>query len=324
MIRRVFPRIFPNSIVNLDLIPPITHPLAWLLVLIVASEFLIPPLLLPIGLGKYIGLAIKLAIPVFGVILAYRVVDILAFTFAGLAGKTETTMDDQLVPLLTKTLKIIVAVFGVIFALQNLGVNVTALLAGVSIGGLALALAAQDTVKNFLGSVSIFLDRPFAIGDFIDAGAFMGVVTEVGVRSTRLRAPDGAQVTVPNGALVNMNITNHGVRTYRRYATSLGLTYDTPREKIEAFVNGARKIAIDHPLSKDDSVIVQFHEMADSSLNVFFAVIYETPAYDKWLEARQEVFLAVMKLAEELEVSFAFPSTSVYLESMPGPMSKEQ
>ncbi|MEO1449686.1 MAG: mechanosensitive ion channel domain-containing protein, partial [Bacteroidota bacterium] len=226
LIRRVLPRLFPNSLVNLDLVPPITRPLAWLLTLILAAEFLIPPLLLPIGLGKYISMAIRLAIPVFSVILAYRLVDILAFTFAGLAGKTETTMDDQLVPLLSKTLKIIVAVFGVIFALQNLGVNVTALLAGVSIGGLAIALAAQDTVKNFIGSLSIFVDRPFSVGDFIDTGSFSGVVTEVGVRSTRLRAADGAQVTVPNGALVNMNITNHGVRTYRRYATTLGLTYD--------------------------------------------------------------------------------------------------
>ncbi|MEO0640982.1 MAG: mechanosensitive ion channel family protein, partial [Bacteroidota bacterium] len=116
---------------------------------------------------------------------------------------------------------------------------------------------------------------------------------------------------------VDMIITNHGVRTYRRYATSLGVTYDTSPDILEAFVDGVKKIATDHELVRTDSVTVQFHEMADSSLNIFFAAIYETQDYGAWLKARQEVFLAIMRLAEEKGVNFAFPSTSVYIESMP-------
>ncbi|MEL6134679.1 MAG: mechanosensitive ion channel domain-containing protein, partial [Bacteroidota bacterium] len=157
----------------------------------------------------------------------------------------------------------------------------------------------------------------FVVGDFIETANFSGVVVEVGVRSSRIRALDGAQITVPNGKLVDMIITNHGVRTYRRYATSLGVTYDTNPDVLEKFVEGVKKVASEHPLVRTDSVTVQFHEMANSSLNIFFAAIYETSDHGEWLKARQEVFLAVMRLAEERGVSFAFPSTSVYIESMP-------
>ena len=317
LIRRVVPRIAPQSALDPALIPPVTTPLSLLLVVVLLREELIPSLLLPIGLSGWIVMILKILAPIFGVLVFYRLVDILAGLSSTLASKTETTMDDQLIPLLSKTAKLVIAVFGIIFVLQNLDVNVTALLAGVSIGGLALALAAQDTVKNFISSISIFVDRPFVVGDFIDTGSFMGVVTEVGVRSTRIRALDGAQITIPNGRLIDMTITNHGVRTYRRYATNLAITYSTPPAVIERFVDGVRQIASTHPMVQPDSVVVQFHEMADSSLNLFFAAIYETTDHATWLRGRQEVFLQIMHLAQELGVSFAFPSTSVYLESMP-------
>jgi MscS family membrane protein len=114
-----------------------------------------------------------------------------------------------------------------------------------------------------------------------------------------------------------MTITNHGVRTYRRYATTITVMYKTSREQIQRFVEGIREVAIRHPKSQDDSVTAYFHEMGNSSLNIFFAVIYEVTDHGEWLKARQEVFIEIMALAEELGVEFAFPSTSVYLESMP-------
>lgn len=317
LIRRVIPRVFPKSFLNQTLIPPVTHPLSWLLVLLLLRDLFIPSLLLPIGLSSWVMTILKVLPSFFGVLVFYRLVDVLADLFGNLTSKTDTTMDDQLVPLVSTGMKLLIIAFGIIFVLQNLDVNVTALLAGVSIGGLAIALAAQDTVKNFIGSLSIFIDRPFTVGDFIDTGSFSGVVTQVGVRSTRLRASDGAMVSVPNGRLVDMTITNHGVRTYRRFATTLTVSYDTSPEDMEAFVNGVREIAVTHPQSTEDSVLVQFHEMADSSLNIFFAVIFDTVAYGDWLKARQEVLLKIIRLSEELGVSFAFPSTSVYVESMP-------
>ncbi|MEM9897169.1 MAG: mechanosensitive ion channel family protein, partial [Bacteroidota bacterium] len=315
--KRLLPKLDKLSEINLKLLNPVTSPLSWYLISWLLREVFIPALILPINFSKYLILVIEIVAPILGVIVFYKLIDFLADIFDKLADRTETTMDDQIVPLVVRAAKLVVLVFGVIFVLQNLDVNVTALLAGVSIGGLAVALAAQETVKNFIGSLTIFTDRPFVVGDFIDTGSFMGVVVEVGVRSSRIRALDGAQITVPNGKLVDMTITNHGVRTYRRYATTLGLTYDTPFDKMEAFVNKAREVAQAHPITQEDSVTVQFHEMANSSLNIFFAAIYETTDHGEWLKARQEVFLAVMKVAEDIGVSFAFPSTSVYIESMP-------
>ncbi|MEL6843638.1 MAG: mechanosensitive ion channel family protein, partial [Bacteroidota bacterium] len=110
---------------------------------------------------------------------------------------------------------------------------------------------------------------------------------------------------------------NHGVRTYRRYSTTLGLTYDTSPDKVEAFVDASRELINEHPLIRQESTLVQFHEMGDSALNIYLAMIAETTDYGAWLKSRQEIFLAIMRKAEELGVSFAFPSTSVYIEQMP-------
>ena len=317
VIKKLIAKIFPKSIFPAKIMGPVAHPLSLFLLAFLVRELFMPMLLLPIRIGDMVGWVLKIAIPIIGIVTVYRLVEVLATVSKGLASRTDTTMDDQLVPLVTKMAKLIVLVFGFLILLQNLDVNVTALLAGISIGGLALALAAQETVKNFIGSVAIFIDRPFVIGDFIDTGSFSGTITEVGVRSTRLRAPDGALVSIPNGKIVDMTITNHGVRPYRRYATTLTITYDTPPEVIEQFVEGVRAIGIAHPLSQDDSVTVNFHEMADSSLNIFFAVIYNVTGFADFIQARQDVFLEIMKLAEKLGVSFAFPSTSVYVEQMP-------
>ena len=321
IIRKVVPRFFPKSFLDPKLIPPVTGPLSWWIVFIILREWFVPSLMLPIGLGEWVILVLKILPSIFGVLVFYRLIDILTNLFKNLTSRTETTMDDQLVPLVSTAVKLLTLAFGTIFVLQNLDVNVTALLAGVSIGGLAIALAAQDTVKNFIGSLSIFIDRPFTVGDFIDTGSFSGVVTQVGVRSTRLRAVDGAMVSVPNGRLTDMTITNHGIRTYRRFATTLTVGYNTAPATMEQFVDGVRQIATQHPISVEDSILVQFHEMADSSLNIFFAVNLDTVAYGDWLKARQELLIQIIKLAEELGVDFAYPSTSVYVESMPQPPS---
>lgn len=316
-VSKIIPRIFPKSSLDTTLIPPLVHPMSWLLITLLIQHYFMPMLLLPISLGKPIGIILKVAAPIFGVMVFFRLVDVIASLSSNLAGQTETTLDDQLIPLLTKISKMVIAIFGIIFILQNVGVNVTALLAGVSIGGLALALAAQDTVRNFIGSISIFVDRPFMIGDFIDTGSFSGSVEEVGVRSTRLRAPDGAMVSIPNGKLADMAVTNHGVRTYRRYVTNITVTYNTPPATMEKFVMGIREIVEAHPDTLKEKALVNFHEMADSSLNIFFSVFFDVTDYGKFLSARQDIFLSVMKLAEEMGVEFAFPSTSVYVESMP-------
>jgi len=317
VIKRLVPRVFRSSLeLNMELIHAVARPFSMLLVTLLI-QWLFPVLQLPIGLGRYVALGLKIATSVFGVVVLYRIVDLLSSVMEHLASRTETALDDQLIPLVRKVAKLIVVSLGVIFVLQNLDVNVTALLAGVSIGGLALALAAQDTVKNFIGSITVFVDQPFQIGDFIETPKGTGTVMEVGVRSTRLRTLDGSVLSIPNGDLVNQSVTNHGLRAFRRYVTNIGVTYDTPPAKLQEFVEKIQQIVQQHPDTRKEGNIIYFHEMADSSLNINFTVYFELTDYAGFLKARQEILLEIMYLAEKMDISFAFPSTSVYIEQLP-------
>ena len=320
LIMRVLPKIVNTQWLDPEKVKPVARPLSVLLTLFLFYK-LFASLLLPIEISTYISLALRIIMSIFGILAAFRLVDLFSYLFLNLAGRTETTMDDQLIPLLSKLLKIVVGSIGIIFVLQNLNINVTALLAGISIGGLALALAAQDTAKNFIGSITIFVDRPFQIGDFIESSAATGSIVEIGVRSTRIRAVDGAMMTIPNGTLANLSITNHGVRTYRRYSTTLGLMYDTPPDLIEEFVNRSREIISEHPKIRKTDNMVYFNEMGDSSLNVFVAIFVDYSSFEDLLKVRQELFLSIMTMAEEIGVGFAFPSTSLYVEKLPPSIS---
>jgi len=139
----------------------------------------------------------------------FKIIDILAYYLHRQAKKTDSTLNDQLVPLLVKSLRILVAAVGILFILQNFGYNVTSLLAGLGIGGLAFALAAQNTVSNLFGSITIFSDKPFQLGDWIQVGDIEGTVEEVGFRTTRVRRFDQALVTVPNSQFINTGVVNY-------------------------------------------------------------------------------------------------------------------
>ncbi len=318
LIKKLVPQISDSTWVDPQKIRPVARPLSVLLTLSVIYR-LFASLLLPIEFTSYISIVLKILMSLFGILAAFRLVDLFSGIFLNLAGRTETTMDDQLVPLVSKLAKIIVGVIGILFVLQNLNVNVTALLAGISIGGLALALAAQDTAKNFIGSITIFLDRPFQIGDFIESSVATGSIVEIGVRSTRVRAVDGAMMSIPNGTLANLPITNHAVRNYRRYSTTLGLTYDTPSDKVDLFVEKSREIIQAHPKTRNTDNLVYFHEMGESSLNIFYVIFIDYSSFEDLLKLRQELFLSIMNMAEEIGVEFAFPSTSLYVEKLPKP-----
>lgn len=312
-IKWILPLFIKDANITSEDANPVARPLSWLLVCLLLIQF-IPVLQFDIKMNQYMIMGLRILASIFGIILASRLIDLIAMIAKKLTAYTETTMDDQLVPLLVRIIRIIVVVFGIIFILQNLGVNVTALLAGVSIGGLALALAAQDTVKNFIGSISIFTDRPFQIGDFVTAAGITGTVEEVGVRSTRIREIDGTQTSIPNGNLANQTINNGSRRIHRRYATTLTVTYSTSTEQIEQFVEAVRAIAEGHEHTKEGSVNVRFQQFADSSLNIFFAVAFTRNGYPEMLESQQVINLQIMQKAAELGVDFAFPTTTVHLE----------
>jgi MscS family membrane protein len=251
-------------------------------------------------------------------LLLIRILDVVTLYLNRFAEQTTSKLDEQLIPLLKKLAQIIFVIMGVIRVLSLLDVNVTALIAGVSIGGLALALAAQDTVKNLIGSVMIFLDKPFQIGDWIDGGGVSGSVVEVGFRTTRLKQTDSSIISVPNGTIANMAVKNLGVRVYRLFQFSIGVTYDTPTDLLQKFTEGLKEIILNHPKTMKENYYVYFNEMAASSLNILFRTSLEVSDFESELKTKEELLFGIVQLAETLGIQFAFPSTSMYVEQLPG------
>jgi MscS family membrane protein len=245
-----------------------------------------------------------------------RLADMVTDLWAIKAEETDTKLDDQLIPLANRAVKIVIWALGLLSILDNLGVDVTSLLAGVTISGLALALAAKDTVENLFGSVMIFVDRPFQIDDYIEVGGIGGTVEEVGFRSTRLRTPIGSVVTIPNGTIATAKVDNMGLRTARRMRFNLGFTYAATREQINDFCTRADS------LIESDERLLDGHEVAmvnfgDSAIEVMVHAFAADNGWSNDLKVNHDIRMKLWALADELGLSFAFPSQSVYVESLP-------
>ena len=253
------------------------------------------------------------------ILAALQLVNLLFVKVEDITEKTESTLDDQLVPVVRKIVKLIILGLGLILILDRLDVNITALLAGISLGGLALALAAQDTLKNFFGSIMIFVDRPFQIGDSVSFDGVEGVIEEVGLRSTRIRTFANSLVYTPNGTLADKIIDNLGMRKLRRFKTSLGVTYDTPTAVIDGYVEGVRRIVSAHPSVQHELTQVHLNSLGDSSINILVYVFFEVPTWTEELKGRHDLISAFLTLADKMGVSFAFPTQSIHIESQVTP-----
>ncbi len=276
---------------------------------------LYPQLGLPAQFALALQVAVRLLVVLSVVWAAYRLVDVVAARMADEAEKTESRLDDQLVPLLRRALKVATVIVGALFALQNLDVNVTSLLAGLGIGGLAFALAAKDTIANFFGSVMIFVDRPFQIGDWIVAAGCEGVVVEVGFRSTRVRTFYDSILTVPNARLMDAVVDNYGARRYRRCKATLSLCYDTSSEQMQAFVEGVRSIIQANPHTRKDAYEVHMSGFGESGLEVLLYYFFDVKTWTEELRERHNVYLETLRLAELLGIRFAFPTRTVHIAS---------
>ncbi len=250
-----------------------------------------------------------------GVWAAYRLVDIVAIYLLRRALRTESKLDDALVPLIPRTLKIFVTVIGFVFIADNINVDISSLLAGLGLGGLAFALAAKDMVQNLFGSVTVLMDRTFSVGDWIIVGGVEGSVERIGFRSTRIRTFYNSVVTVPNSKFITADVDNMGERRYRRLSCKLSLTYDTPPDRIEAFCEGVRELIRQHPYMRKDYYQVYLNEFAASSLNVLLYVFWETPEWNTELRERHRFMLDILRLAKRLGVEFAFPTQTLYMRT---------
>ncbi len=247
--------------------------------------------------------------------LLLKAVDAVAEAMAGVAADTESRMDDQLIPILTKLAKFILVAIGIIFYMQSNGYPVSGIIAGMGIGGLAMALAAQDSISGIFASVVIFLDRPFMVGDFVEIAGIVGTVEEIGIRSTRIRTVEQTLVTIPNKEVMDSNIDNFSQRPMRRTSMTIGVTYDTTADQMEALLADIRRMLAEHPEVDAETVLVNFSGFGDSSLDIDLKYFLLTVDYKEWLDLREGVNLALMRVVERHGLDFAFPSRTIYMES---------
>ncbi|GDY23252.1 mechanosensitive ion channel protein MscL [Verrucomicrobiota bacterium] len=256
---------------------------------------------------------LKLVVAVSLTYVALRCVDVFMDVWKERAARDSAhPLDQHVFPLIRNSAKAFIVVVAILVTAQNLGVNITSLLASLSIGGLALGLAAQDTLANLFAAVAIFLDKPFRIGDRILVDAIDGTVELIGLRSTRVRTANGHLVSIPNKAMGNATITNVSERPNIRTEMNLGLTYDTPNEKLREALGILETVYRGHPMTHD--VWVNFNKFADSALNI--QIIHWWNAQDQraYLAGMQELNLAVKQRLEAAGVEFAFPTQTVQVK----------
>ncbi len=255
----------------------------------------------------------------------YRLVDVVEHFLERWTSKTETTLDDQLVPLVRRTLRVFIVILAAIFIAQNIFEwNIGAMLAGLGIGGLAFALAAKDMLANFFGSATIFTDRPFQMGDRIQIREYDGLVEEVGFRSTRLRLLNGHLVSIPNAIVANQPVENISRRPFLKRSLDVTVTYDTAPEKLQRGLDilrdmlDARKkhFAPDHPPR------VYFSEFNADSLNLAVTYWFTPPDWWAYQQFNHEFNLELLRRFNEEGIEFAFPTQTLYLKP-DGPLAAE-
>jgi len=245
----------------------------------------------------------------------FRIVDIGVKYLTRLAERTESKLDEQLVPMISRAIKATIGAISFLWIIQLLGYNISSLLAGLGIGGLAVALGLQDTIANFFGSVFIFLDRPFIVGDIVKIADVEGTFEDVGFRSTRIRTFPATLVSIPNKTVSNAVIDNLSRRPKRRVFHTIGVTYETNAAQMELAVAGIKDIIEKDEGVDKDVIIVKFSEFGDSSLDIM--VLYYTldVSFAEHFKTKERINLAIMKKLEELGLSIAFPTRSIYIEN---------
>ncbi len=258
---------------------------------------------------------------------AFNAVGVIDQLLKKMSDKTESGLDDMIVPLVRKTLRAFVLILAVMLIADNVfGQDIGAWLAGLGIAGLAVSLAAQDSLRNVFGSITIVFDRPFKVGDRVAYAGYDGPVEEIGFRSTKIRTLTGHLVTVPNSRIVNDPVENIGARPYIRRFMNVTITYDTPRKKIEQAVQIIREIleepGIAEPVhgSVGDEELppkVYFNDYNSASLNIVVIYWFMPPLYWDYLEHAQKFNLRLFEEFEKAGIEFAFPTQTLYLAGDP-------
>jgi MscS family membrane protein len=274
----------------------------------------------PLNLDRFATAVLKLLVTFDIGWALFNLIGVLDIWFSSWASKTESTLDDHLLPFVRKSLRAFVILMAIIMAIQNLGYSISGLLASLGIGGLAFALAAKDTLSNVFGSLMILLDRPFRIGDWIKAGDMEGTVEEIGFRSTKIRTFAKTLISVPNNVIANLPLDNFSRMPKRRIKLTIGVTYDTSAEQMASAVEKIRELLRHHQAIDQDFWLVNFTDFGSSSLDIMVYCFTTTTVWGDYLDARQDLNLKIMLLLEGMGLEIAFPSRTVYLQHQQGDM----
>ena len=308
-VRKLFVRAkweFGETVINL------LHGPVRMLVLVVLLQMGLRLFQWPAWLEAWLAKALYVLLACSLTYMAVKLVDVAAgYWRARPAIKEDKTFQNLLIPLFSKTVKAFILIMAVLVTLDNLNFNIRTLLAGVSISGLALGLAAQDTVGNLFGAAAVFVDKPFRIGDRIQSNGIDGVVEEMGLRSTRVRNLDGHLITVPNKTMGNATITNISRRPNIKTTMNIGITYDTPAERVQEALKILNELYRGHEKTHD--VIIGFNTFADSSLNILVVHWWNGLDFKEYLAGMQDINLQIKQRFDASRISFAFPSRTVYL-----------
>ena len=246
------------------------------------------------------------------------IVEALKEAIYSLTAKFNPDLSKEMGNFILTILKILIGGIGLAAMLTVWGINVTALIASLGLGGLAFALAAKDTASNLFGSFALLADKSIRIGEWVKVGGVEGVVEDVGMRTTKIRSFQKTLITVPNQLVANQPIENFSRRGIRRIKMHIGLTYGTTSNQIVNIKNDIERMLRNHKgISQKDSLMVYFDSFGDSSLNIFIYTFTATANWAKYLEIREDIHIKIMKIVEDNGSGFAFPSQSIYVESLP-------
>lgn len=287
------------------------QPIGWLITYAVWYLGLLTIKAPPVA-AEIMGYPIRLLIILMCILTALRLTDIVGESIRIRVRQKYSKIDQILVPLFSRSMKILIVCWGIIMFFQLLGFSAVSIVSGMGIGGIAIALAAQNTIANFFGSLTVLMDRPFVIGDWIVTSGIEGEVESVGMRSTRVRTFYNSQITIPNNLLTTAIIDNMGRRHFRRYKTLVKVHYNTPPDKIEAFCAGIRELILSYPNTRKDLFHVYVHEMGDSSIDILLTCFFLVPDFSSEAKARGALILDIMRLAQKMRIEFAYPTRTVY------------
>lgn len=267
----------------------------------------------PIDIRQFMHALFRSLTVLFVVWVSIRVIDRLCEEWYRVVEGDKSRFDENLIPIIRKTGKAFLGVIGGILFLQNMGYSVGSLLAGFGLGGAAVALASKDSLSNLFGSIVVFFDQPFRVGDWIEMDGLHGTVEEIGLRTTRIRTFANSLMSIPNAKFTTSIVNNWSRMRKRRIKMTIGLTYDTSAEQMEKAVEAIRRIIRESKDMRDDFSLVNFDGFGESSLNIFIYCFTKTTNWSEFLDAKQRFMLEVMRAVKGLGLSFAFPTRTLHV-----------